>query len=68
MEWIKAENKPKIMTCALVINTNGWMLSPTKLAFYHPDVDEWVIYSPDGRESYTLKITHYFPIPEAPKE
>lgn len=67
MQWIKAENKPMHDILAFVYNSKGW-INNYILANYHHRYDVWVINSRDGRDTYTLEITHYCPAPDFPKD
>jgi hypothetical protein len=68
MEWIKyPENKPSSTVIALVYNQKGWMHGSAK-AVYHERYDCWVLCDPNYRESLTLEVSHYLPLPEPPKQ
>lgn len=64
-EWIEfPKNKPQSDIVALVFNEKGFMRGLK--AIYHSRCDTWVLYDPKSLDSFTLEVTHYFPIPEYP--
>jgi len=66
-EWISFINtKPKDDTFALVTNNKGWM--GIIKAYYHTGYDVWVLEDPNYRQTITLEVTHYLPIPELEKK
>jgi hypothetical protein len=63
--WISVkEEKPKHTIIALVCNEKGFMFANPIRAIYHPYDDVWVLYDLHIRETLTLEITHYLPIPD----
>jgi hypothetical protein len=67
--WIDfRKEKPKQDTVAIVFNEKGFMCGTTIRAIYHASYDVWCIYDLRYRESITLEVTHYLPIPNPPKK
>lgn len=67
ISWIDFRlNKPKQITFAVVSNEKGFMINGTIRAMYFPKYDVWNLYDPNYRESVTIEVTHYIPIPDAP--
>ena len=50
---------------ALVSNEKGWMCNVQ--AIYNHKEAVWTHYDPDYRETLLLDVTHYLPIPIAPR-
>lgn len=57
--------KPQEETIAVVTNTKGGM--HLVLAVYYPYLDLWQPLQLDVITGYTLEVTHYIPIPDAPQ-
>lgn len=67
MEWINfKDQKPKEDIVALVHNCKGWMYLIN--ARYNHRTNTWILADSSYRESLTLEVTHYLPIPEYPKQ
>ena len=65
--WIDfRQQKPKEMITAIVFNEKGFMSGQCVIALYYPNYDVWYLYDPNYRESLTLEVTHYLPIPTPP--
>ena len=66
--WLSyPENKPKErLLCCMVCNVRGYMHDV--LAIYDSKADVFTQYDPRALQRYTLDVTHYWPIPEPPKE
>lgn len=60
------DNPPESDLVCLVWNEKGWM-SGAK-AIYHSHYNVFVLDNPTCRESVTLEVTHYLPIPIGPKK
>lgn len=56
------DNPPKKDMVCLVWNEKGWMNAVK--ARYHHHYDVFVLHDSSYRESITLEVTHYMPIPD----
>ena len=66
--WIDfRKEKPGESITAIVFNEKGFMCGQCVIATYYPNYDVWCLYDPNYRESLTLEVTHYLPIPIPPK-
>ena len=66
--WIDfREKKPECDITAIVFNEKGHMSGGCVHAIYYTVYDVWCLYDPNYRESLTLEVTHYLPIPKTPK-
>jgi hypothetical protein len=66
--WLSyPENKPEErLLCCMVCNVRGYMRDV--LAIYDREADVFTQYDPRAPQRYVLAVTHYWPIPEPPKE
>lgn len=66
-EWISVKDRlPESDICALVVNDKGFMIGGTVVALYSRTYNVWRLYDPNYRESVTLEVSHYIPIPAVP--
>jgi hypothetical protein len=64
--WLRyPENKPENDIVALVAHEKGWMSN--EHAIYRATDGVWTHYDPNYRSTLLLDITHYLPIPIAPR-
>ena len=66
-DWTSVKDeKPNNYMSVMVTNSKGWMRM--QRATYHKNEDVFVLYNPQSTAIYTLDVTHWFEIPELPKE